>query len=208
MQQQTDEWRLARCGKVTASRIADLMARTKSGYGASRSNYMAELLTERLTGQPAEHYTNSAMEWGTANEGSARTAYELTQNVMVEEVGFIQHPLIEDTGASPDGFVGDLGMVELKCPNTATHLDLLLNQSVPDKYIKQMQWQMACTGRRWCDFASFDPRLPNRMQLFVRRLDLDVSLIGDMESEVRAFLKELEAKISALTARYGLSEAA
>jgi len=208
MQQRTEEWMASRCGKVTASRIADLMARTKSGYGASRTNYMAELLIERLTGQPSDRYTNAAMEWGTAQEPAAREAYELAHNVMVEEVGFILHPLIADAGASPDGIVGDLGLVEIKCPNSATHLDTLLSGAVPDKYVKQMQFQMACTGRHWCDFASFDPRLPPRMQLFVIRVERDPSLMNDMEEEVRAFLKELEAKVAALTERYGIREAA
>lgn len=203
MQQLTEEWRLVRCGKVTASRIADLMARTKSGYSASRVNYMAELLTERLTGRPVEGYTNAAMEWGTNQEASARVAYEIAQNVMVEEVGFIPHPLIADTGASPDGLVGDLGLIEIKSPNTATHLDTLLNESVSDKYVKQMNWQMACTGRHWCDFVSFDPRLPPKMQLFVKRFDRDAGLMSDMESEVKSFLKELDTKVAHLRQRYG-----
>lgn len=203
MQQLTEEWRLARCGKVTASRISDLMARTKSGYSASRTNYLAELLTERLTGRPVEGYTNAAMEWGVANESAARVAYELAQNVMVEEVGFIPHPLIANTGASPDGLVGDLGLVEIKAPQTATHLDTLLNESVPDKYVKQMNWQMACTGRHWCDFVSFDPRLPAKMQLFVKRFDRDAGLMSDMESEIKSFLKELDAKLSQLRQRFG-----
>lgn len=208
MQQGTDEWRLARAGRVTASRIADLTARTKSGYGASRSNYMAELLTERLTGQPAERYTNSAMEWGTFQEPAARVAYELAHNVMVEEVGFIQHPLISESGASPDGLVGLHGLVEIKAPNTSTHVDTLLSDSVPDKYVKQMQWQMVCTGRQWCDFCSFDPRLPSSMQLWVKRVTRDPAMIDEIETEVRAFLKELAQKVDSLTARYGLPEAA
>lgn len=206
--QGSDAWILSRLGKVTASRIADVMAKTRSGYGASRANYLAELLTERLTGQPAERYTNAAMEWGTAQEPAARVAYEIAHNVMVEEVGFIQHPLIPESGASPDGMVGNLGLVEIKAPNTSTHVDTLLGETVPDKYAKQMQWQMACTGRQWCDFCSFDPRLPPSMQLWVKRVMRDPTMIDEIEAEVRAFLKELDQKVSALTARYGLPEAA
>lgn len=202
MQQGTDEWKLARCGLVTASRIGDLMAKTKTGYGASRANYMAELLTERLTGRPVEQYINAAMVFGTEQEPAARVAYELSQSVMIEEVGFIPHPTIADTGASPDGLIGEDGLVELKSPNTATHLDTLLSETVPDKYAKQMQWQMACTSRQWCDFVSFDPRLPVRMQLFIRRIPRDPAFIKEIESEVRKFLKELEEKLEKLRLRY------
>jgi len=208
MQQRSDEWFLARCGKVTASRIADLLARTKSGYGASRANYMAELLTERLTGQPIERYSNAAMEWGTMNEPAARAAYEISQGVIVEEVGFILHPSIADSGASPDGLIDECGLVELKAPNTATHIDTLLSEAVPDKYVKQMQWQMACADRHWCDFVSFDPRLPSQMQIFVKRVKRDQKMIEEMEAEVRAFLRELEEKVRELELRYIRKDAA
>ena len=209
IEQGSAEWFALRCGKVTASRIADLMAKTaRSGYGASRANYMAELVAERLTGQPAERFQNDAMRWGSEKEPEARAAYEFTHNVTVEEVGFVPHPLIADTGASPDGYVGNLGLIEIKSPNTATHIETLLGEVVPGKYSLQMQWQMACTGRHWCDFVSYDPRLPPSMQLFVKRVERDASLIGDMESEVRSFLRELEQKVTALRSRYALEEAA
>ena len=206
--QGTDAWRQCRVGKVTASRIADLMAKTRTGYGASRANYMAELVAERLTGAPAERFTNAAMEWGTLNEGAARDAYAFISGAEVETVGFVPHPLIADSGASPDGLVGAIGLVEIKCPNTATHIDTLLSETVPDKYVKQMHWQMACTGRSWCDFVSFDPRLPASMQLFVQRVPGRADLIAEMETEVRTFLTELAAKVAALQARYGAREAA
>lgn len=204
--QGTPEWHAARAGRVTASRIADLMATTKSGWGASRGNYLAELVAERLTGTVAESYSNAAMKWGTETEPQARAAYEFYADATVTEIGFVIHPTIEMSGASPDGLVGDAGLVELKCPNTATHIETLLSGVIPDKYIKQMQWQMACTGRKWCDFASFDPRLPARMQLFVQRITMDPS--NTIEKEVRQFLQEVDAKVAALTAKYGEAQAA
>lgn len=198
MMQGTDEWFAARCGKVTASRMDDLLARTKSGYGASRGNYMAQLIAERLTGTPAESYTNGAMQWGTEQEPAARAAYEFYRETEVEETGFILHPVIAESGASPDGLVGDDGLVEIKCPNTATHIDTLLTSQVPGKYVKQMLWQMACTSRRWCDFVSYDPRMPEMLRLFVKRVEFDAEEVARMESEVLAFLTELNDKMDRL----------
>lgn len=206
--QGSPEWLAARAGKVTASRMADMMARTKTGWGASRANYAAELVAERLTGTPAAKFTNDAMRWGTETEPQARAAYEFYKDASVEEVGFIDHPKIPMTGASPDGLVGADGLVELKCPNTATHIETLLGGSIPGKYAQQMQWQMACTGRAWCDFVSFDPRLPQSMSLFVRRLSRNDAEIADLESEVRKFLAEIDATVAKLTGLYGQREAA
>ena len=200
--QGSPEWFAVRCGKVTASRVADVIAKTKTGYGASRANYAAELIAERLTQSTAPGFTNAAMQWGTDQEPHARAAYSFLRDVDVEEIAFVDHPEIAMSGASPDGLVGMDGLVEFKCPNTATHLDTLLSETVPGKYITQMQWQMACTGRAWCDFASFDPRLPPSMQLFVKRVDRDASLILDLETEVSTFLAEIDAKVAALTERY------
>jgi putative phage-type endonuclease len=196
------EWFAVRCGKVTASRVADVIAKTKTGYGASRANYAAELIAERLTQSTAPSFTNAAMQHGVEQEPHARRAYADLMGVEVAEIAFVDHPEIAMSGASPDGLVGLDGLVEFKCPNTATHLDTLLSETVPGKYITQMQWQMACTGRAWCDFASFDPRLPPSMQLFVKRVDRDASLILDLETEVSAFLAEIDAKVAALTERY------
>ena len=198
MKQRTDEWFAARIGKVTASRVSDVVAKTKTGYAASRANYMAELVCERLTGRKAESYTNAAMEWGTEQEPHARTAYEARTGLMVTEVGFVDHPRVAASGASPDGLVGDDGLVEIKCPATATHLDFWLDETIPAKYITQMQWQMACTGRAWCDFVSFDPRLPPHLQLFVKRVSRDDGHIATLESEVTTFLAELETKVNKL----------
>ena len=197
--QGSDAWFQSRLGRVTASRVADVIAKTKSGYSASRDNYMAQLICERLTGQKGESFTNSAMQWGTDTEPLARSAYEAFADVMVEEVGFVPHPRIRDSGASPDGYVGLFGMLEIKCPNTATHIDTLLSGTVPTKYNTQMQWQMACAQRQWCDFVSFDPRLPTDLQLFVKRVEFDASYVAVLEEEVTLFLEELEVKVAKLT---------
>lgn len=206
--QGSKEWLALRCGKVTASRVADVVAKTKSGPSASRQNYMAELIAERLTGLPAERFSNAAMAWGTEKEPDARAAYEFYRSETVKEVGFVLHPKIEQSGASPDGLVGADGLVEIKCPNTATHLETLLGQMVPSKYINQMQWQMACTGRQWCDFASYDPRLPEEMRLFVKRMPRDDKRIEELEIEVAGFLLEIAVKISELNSIYSKQEAA
>lgn len=200
--QGTDLWRAQRMGKVTASRISDVIAKTKTGWGASRANYMAELLAERLTGVPAERYTNAAMQWGTENEPEARAAYSFRVNQDVIEVGFIDHETIPMTGASPDGEVGPDGLVEIKCPNTSTHIDTLLGDPIDGKYIAQMQWQMACTGRLWVDWVSYDPRLPESMRLFVERVPRNDAMIQTLEKEVIAFLKELDDKVLQLTRRF------
>lgn len=196
--QGSEEWFAVRCGKVTASKIADLTAKTKSGWSASRTNYMAQLIAERLTGVVAETYTNAAMEWGTNTEPEARTAYEFLRDTDVTEIGFVDHPSIDMSGCSPDGLVSDDGLVEIKCPNTATHIDTLLGNAVPGKYVKQMMWQMACTGRQWCDFVSYDPRMPEEMRLFVRRVERDDEAIKALESDVRDFIGEMERKIADL----------
>jgi putative phage-type endonuclease len=192
------EWLQARVGKVTASRVADVCAKTKTGWGASRKNYMAELVAERLTGVPAQQYVNQAMQWGTDTEPQARAAYEFFSDATVREVGFIPHPSIPDSGASPDGEVADDGLLEIKCPNTATHIETVLGGCVPDKYVMQMQWQMACTGRQWCDFVSFDPRLPEGVNLFIRRIKRDDKAIAHIEEAVREFLTELDATVKTL----------
>ena len=204
MEQGTAEWHAARCGKVTASRVADVISKTKSsGYSASRGNYMAELICERLTGVPQDSYKSSAMEWGTNTEPLARAAYESAGGVLVTEVGFVPHPQINLAGASPDGLVGDTGLIEIKCPNTGTHIDTLLTNKVPDRYNTQMQWQLACTGRQWCDYVSFDPRCPKRMQLFITRVPRNDLFIKTLENEVLLFLGELELKLKDLNTLYG-----
>ena len=198
IEQGTDEWFAIRCGKVTASRVADVIATTKSGYSASRANYEAQLICEILTGKPAESYSNAAMQWGTETEPLARAQYELKTGNMVNQIGFVTHPMIEQAGASPDGLIGEDGCIEIKCPNTSTHLDTLLSQKVPSKYITQMTWQMVCTGRKWCDFVSYDPRLPENLQLYIERIELDQDYAKKLQNEVVMFLVEVNGKVEKL----------
>lgn len=202
MIQGSPEWLALRAGKVTASRVADVIAKTKSGPAASRANYMAELVAERLTGTATEGFTSAAMQHGKDTEPQARAAYEFARGVDVAELAFAAHPTIENAGASPDGMVGDDGLIEIKCPNTATHIDTLLGGSIPDKYIVQMQWQMACTGRQWCDFVSFDPRLPESMALYIQRVPRDDARITQLEVEVVTFLVEVAHTVQSLRAKY------
>lgn len=198
MKQLSPEWFAARRGKVTASRVADVMAKTKSGPAASRANYMAELIAERLTGQTAEAYTNAAMQWGSEHEQEARDAYSFYTGQEIEQAGFVPHPTIDGFGASPDGLVTTDGLLQIKCPNTATHLDTLTSNSIPEKYQIQMHAEMACTGRQWNDFVSFDPRLPERLKLFIKRLPRDPGTVAQIEREVQGFLAELETKLQQL----------
>jgi putative phage-type endonuclease len=203
MEQRSPEWFAARLGKVGASRICDVMARTRSGYGASRANYLAELVCERLTGVCAESYMNAAMQWGIDQEAAARAAYCFITDCDVEPCGFFDHPTVLMSGASPDGIIGNDGLLEIKCPNSHGHIETLLTGVIDGKYILQMQWQMACTSRAWADFVSFDPRLPAEMQLWVKRVARDDNVIAEIESEVRKFLAELDEKVAALRSRYG-----
>ena len=197
MEQGTEEWFAARLGRVTASRVNDIVARTKTGYSASRDNYLAQLVCERLTGKGAESYTNAAMAHGTETEPLARAAYEMKNSVLVDEVGFVQHPTLM-AGASPDGMVGQDGLIEIKCPQTNTHIDTLLSGKIPNKYKAQMTWQMLCTGRKWCDFISFDPRLPQELQMFVQRYPYDVKYANQLENEVKLFLAEVDVTLTTL----------
>jgi len=198
MEQDTQEWLQDRVGMITASRIKDVIAQTKSGPSASRKNYAAELMIERMTGQRAERFVNSAMEWGTETEPLARLAYSFQTNNDVEEVGFINHPTIARSGASPDGLVSLYGMCEIKCPNTATHIAWALAGVVPPEHVLQMQWQMACTGREWNDFVSFDPRMPDGQQLFIRTLYRDNELVEKLEKQVVEFDAEVEKLVADL----------
>lgn len=208
MIQGSEEWFNAKRGWLGASRVADAIARTKSGWGASRANLMADLIVERITGETQNNFTSAAMQWGLDNEASARAAYQFMTDASVEQTGFVPHPAIHMSGASPDGLIGSDGLLEMKCPLTATHIETLLGQSVPGKYVTQMQWQMACTGRQWCDFVSFDPRMPESMRIFIQRVPRDQSRITELEGLVRDFLSELDAKLAKLVERYERREAA
>ena len=202
MEQRSPEWFAARLGKVTASRVADVIAKTKSGYSASRANYMAELVCERLTGKSGDYFQNAAMVWGTETEPMARSAYEAHSGNLVTETGLVLHASITNAAASPDGMIDEDGLVEIKCPNTSTHIDTLLDEKVPSKYVTQIMWQMACTGRQWCDFVSYDPRMPEHMHIFVKRIERDDNIIVELEREVEKFLSELDEKIATLAKLY------
>ena len=206
--QGSDEWKALRLGKVTASRVADVVAKTKTGWGASRKNYAAQLVAERLTGVVVEGFKSKEMQHGTDTEPQARAAYAFYADADVAEVPFVPHPVIAMTGASPDGMVGADGLVEIKCPNTATHIETLLGASVSEDYEAQMQWQMACTGRQWCDFVSFDPRMPENMRIYIQRIPRDEARIAFLEARVGEFLAEVAATVEALRSRYELKDAA
>lgn len=199
MKQLTEEWFAARLGKVTASRIKDVMSRTaKNAYSSMRKTYMLELISERLSGTIIDHYRTPAMNWGVENEDIARSQYIILTNNNVEQVGFFPHSRLTESGASPDGIVGDDGLIEIKCPNTVTHVTTLVEKKIKNDYILQMQWQMACTGRAWCDFVSFDPRLPERYSIYIQRVERDDNKIQEIESEVEAFLLEIDTIMEAL----------
>ncbi len=198
--QGTDEWKMLRLGKATASRIKDIIAKTQKGYSTSRDKYMTQLLLERLTGTVAESYSDAAMAHGVEQEPFARAAYEAAKSVMVDQVAFINHPTIEMAGASPDGLVNDDGLVELKCPMSHTHLESLLG-GLDDQYKVQVQWQMACTGRKWTDLCSFDPRFPAELQLVIKRFERDDAYIATLEKEVIKFLTELDDKLNKVKSR-------
>ena len=197
--QGSEAWKQLRAGKVTASRVKDIVATTKTGYSTSRDKYMTQLLLERLTNTVAESYTNDAMSWGTEQEPFARAAYESAKNVMVDQVAFVNHPTIEQAGASPDGIVGE-GLVELKCPMSHTHLESILG-GIDDQYKVQVQWQMACTGAKWTDLCSFDPRFPAELQLVIKRFERDDAYIATLEKEVIKFLTELDDKLNKVKSR-------
>jgi putative phage-type endonuclease len=204
--QRSDGWFAQRCGHLTASRIADMMARTQKGWGASRANYAAQLIAERLTGVAESGFTSAAMQHGIDTEAAARAAYGFMQDVEVIEAPFVLHPRLAWSGASPDGFVGDDGLIEIKCPNTSTHIATLRGEMIPDKYIKQMMWQMACTETEWCDFASYDPRMPDEMKLHVRRVMRDDDLIAEIEAAAVVFLDEIATTVTELENLYRKAE--
>jgi putative phage-type endonuclease len=195
IEQGTPEWHELRRGKVTASRVADILAKTKTGASASRQNYLIELALQRTTKTIQPSYTNDAMAWGTATEPQARVAYEVKTGNFVDQVPFIDHPTIKGFGCSPDGLVDKDGLLEIKCPNSATHWEYFKYNRPPQKYVIQMQAQMAVTGAKWCDFVSFDPRMPERSQLLIVNVPKDPEFILYMETEIKIFLDEVEAEV-------------
>lgn len=191
-------WHDARLGCVTASRVADVVAKTKSGYSASRQTYMGQLLSERLTGLPTETFQNAAMRWGTETEATAVDAYEAATGIETRAIGFLYHPSLAYAGASPDRVIAPDGLLEVKCPTTATQIETLLKGEVPARHIIQMQWQMACADRDWCDFVSYDPRMPEAYALFIKRVARDPAHIASLEDEVARFLEEMEQALDRL----------
>jgi putative phage-type endonuclease len=196
IEQGTPEWHQLRSGKVTASRVADILAQTRTGPSASRQNYLIELALQRSTGTIEPSYTNAAMEWGTQTEPQARVAYEVETGNFVDQVAFIDHPTIAWFGCSPDGLIGDDGLIEIKCPNSATHWEYFKAKKPPQKYVTQMQTQLCVTGRKWCDFVSFDPRMPSRSQLLIVRVERDEAFIAEIEEKVKQFLNEVENEVN------------
>ena len=194
--QHSPEWFAARLGNATASRIADVIAKTRTGYGAARSKYAIELATERMTGKPIEVFVSRDMQWGTDTEPTARERYSDVAGATVKECGMIPHPTINNSGASPDGLVGRVGLLEIKCPRTTTMVDTVLSGEIPARYQAQMNWQLACTKRKWCDFVMFDPRLPEHSQIWIKRHHRDDEVIAQLEDEVAGFLIEVESMTS------------
>lgn len=199
LEQGSDAWKLARLGHVTASNIAEVMSKGKGNAEAvGRYKYKVRLVAERLTMTAGESYANAAMQWGIEQEQFACIEYEAATNQFVDKVGFVLHPEIEWIGVSPDRFVGHEGLIEVKCPNTTTHLDYLFENKVPSEYYKQIQCQLWVTGRQWCDFISYDPRLPKRNQLLIVRTERDEKLIAEMKTETEKFLAEVQNLIMKL----------
>jgi putative phage-type endonuclease len=196
IEQGSEEWLKIRLGKVTASGVADVLARTKTGVSASKGNYLIKLAIQRVTGVVEESYTNDAMQWGIDNEAQARVAYEVASGNFVDQIAFVDHPTIAWFGASPDGLINHDGLVEIKCPNSATHWSYIKDDGPPGKYYIQMQAQMACTGRSWSDFVSFDPRMPERSRLFIKRVMREDDYIAEMEAEIKKFLDEVAVEVN------------
>jgi putative phage-type endonuclease len=194
------EWLQARVGLVTASRVSDIVAKTKaSGYSSSRANYLGELVAERLTGvSAASDFINDDMRRGVELEPDARFEYEAMFGKVVQTVGLVLHPTLR-AGASPDGLVDDEGLIEIKCPRTHVHIECLETRKPPAKYLPQMAWQCICTGRAWCDFVSYDPKMPERLRLFAARYIPDAGYLRELEAEVAAFIAEVNAKVEALS---------
>jgi putative phage-type endonuclease len=205
VEQGSPEWHALRVGKVTASRISDVFARTKTGWGASRKHYKAELVVERLTGKQVEGFMSEDMKNGSILEARARAEYEAyhSNGLTVQQIGFVDHPTIPMAGASADGLVGDDGVAEFKCPKIGTHLEYILNNKIPGEYDKQILWNFACNPtRKWCDFCSYNPHFPPEMQLFRIRVMRDNARIAEAEQGVREFLREVETDFEVLRRTY------
>lgn len=200
-----------RCGKLTGSRMNAAMAYLKQTAKEiadkkpkedrkERASLKVEILCERMTGNIVDKFVNTAMQWGIEKEPEAKAAYEAKTGRIITDVGFIDHPRIEFCGASPDGFVDD-GLVEIKCPTTATHVSWILDGGIPDEHKAQMTLQAAVTGRSWVDFVSYDPRMPEPQQLLVRRFYPTAGEIAEIEAEAEKFLAEVDGLFETITRR-------
>jgi putative phage-type endonuclease len=198
MEQRTDEWFKARLGKVTASKVSDVLAKIKSGEAAVRRNYKMQLATERLTNQKTDTYINQAMQDGIDREDTAREIYEIVRDIKVEQVGFIDHPTIKMAGASPDGLLPDNGVLEIKCPIETTHTTNLLERKLPSRYVSQVQWQIACTGAEYANFVSYNPNFEPKLQLMFIEVERDNEYIEMLEEEVSTFLLEVDEVVKTL----------
>jgi len=194
-EQGSEEWHAQRLGKVTASMIYAVMMKPET---AGYRNYLSQLVAERLTGRPTEGFVSAAMQHGIETEPAARAMYEIERGVEVVETGFVDHPEIPMTGASPDGLVGDSGLVEIKCPQPTEHIRMLSGGEIQKKYRLQIQWQMACTGRDWCHFVSFNDSFPDGLTMYLRRVEADKDLIGEIASAVNAFLARVDETVERL----------
>src|SRR5688572_7107518 len=198
--QRDGAWLQARCGMATASRFRDVTARTKSGPAAARRNYLVELATERMTKQAASTFVSSAMQWGTEQEPGAKILYARQMDVEIDEVGFCRHDKLQ-AGASPDGLVDWDGLIEIKCPyQSANHIETWLF-GMPSEHMAQVQGQLWITGRQWCDFVSYDCRMPEDLQLYVQRIPRDDVYIDSLQQQVADFLGEVDGLVSTLMGR-------
>jgi hypothetical protein len=202
--QGSELWAELRCGDVTASRAADVIAMIEKGKNkgqekAERSDYRTELICERLTGIPYQHVITREMQWGRDHEDAAADAYASHTGAPVARCGYVIHPTIARFGSSPDRWVGDVGLLQIKCPKTNTHLEWMMAGTIPVKHVAQMLAEFSCDpARQWCDFMSFDPRLPEHLQKFILRYHRDDKLIVGLEAEVRHFNLEIERVMQSL----------
>jgi len=198
------EWYAARIGLITSSKVHDAITpRQKGGTHelAARKKLRMEMLAEMLTGRTVEHYVSPAMDWGVENEPRARAEYEFRRGADVEPLGIVMHPVNPRAAATADGWVKTNGILEIKCPETYTHLEYMESGAIPKEYLNQIDWQMACCGPEieWCDFVSFDPRIEvEDLQLFVVRRERDEKRIAEMEDAVNQFLSELIEKFESI----------
>ncbi len=194
--QGSEEWLNLRAGKITGSKVSDMMA---GGQSKTKDSYRVQLAIERITGKPvASGYKSAAMQKGNDDEPLAREYYEFANDADVVQVGFILHPTLLNAGCSPDGLVGDDGLIEIKCPNIETHINYLLSKKIPGNYMSQIQWELACTGRKWCDWMTFSKEMPIHLRSLIIRVFRDEKRIAELESTAKQFNIEVDNLIKQL----------